>query len=192
LKRAENFVRASWLLSGQPHAAEHLGKIYEKEGKKEQAVNTYELALAVPPDGPGPNLDHDIADRMVARYEKLTGKKPTAETRRLPNGEWTETPAEQLRHSREVKISNDGKRSGSAQFTLLLKEDKTSVRYASGDDALEPLLPKLEAAHYPLELPQDSGAILMVRLDVKCQEKSPCVATLVSPEPPPQLTGTTH
>jgi tetratricopeptide (TPR) repeat protein/transglutaminase-like putative cysteine protease len=206
LKRAESLVRAAWLLGEDTIVAEHLGEIYEKEGKKEQAARAYEFALAVspvpavptrvPPNAPNfptPNLDRTLVDKIVARYEKLMGKKPSPEIRRLPNGEWTQTPAEQLRHSREIKIGNEGKRSGSAQFTLVLKEDKTSVRYASGNDTLEPLLPKLEAAHYPLEIPPDSAAILTVRLDVNCQEKSPCVATLVNPVPPrTQVAGATY
>lgn len=207
LKRAEGWVRSAWLLGEETPTAEHLGEIYEKEGKNQQAAQMYVFALAVSPvpgfatkfptpNMPGmatPNLDRSLVDKIVARYEKLTGKKPTAETRRLPNGEWTQTPAEQLRHSREVKISNEGKRSGSAQFTLVLKEDKTTVRYASGDDTLEPLLPKLEAAHYPLELPPDSGAILTVRLDVNCQATSACIAKVVNPAPPrPQAAGGTY
>lgn len=106
---------------------------------------------------PATNLDHSLVEKITARYEKLTGKKPTTEIRRLPNGESTHTPAEQLRHSREVKVSNESKLSGSAQFTLELKPDKTSVSYANGDDALKPLARKLEAAHYPLEFPRTAG-----------------------------------
>jgi len=205
VKHAESFIRAAWLLGEDPTVAEHLGEIYEKEGKKQEAARSYEFALAVSPV-PGfsskvgnlptpmaPNLDHRLVNKIRARYEKLTGKQPAAEIRRLPNGEWTQTPAEQLRHSREVKVGNDGKLSGEAQFTLALKPDNASVSFYSGDRELEPLVAKLTAAHYPLEFPGESDAILVVRLDVSCHGSATCIATLAPPVVPrPQVTGATY
>jgi tetratricopeptide (TPR) repeat protein len=202
LKRAENFIQAAWLLGEDPTVGEHLGEIYEKEGKKQEAARSYEFALAVSPV-PGfankipslmsstpPNVDRSLVDKIRTRYEKLTGKEPTAEIRRLPNGEWTQTPAEQLRHLREIKVGNQGKLSGSALFTLALKADKASVSFLSGDSELKPLSSKLSTAHYPFEFPGDRAAILVVRLDVNCRSTAPCVATLVAPVPPrPQTAG---
>ena len=206
LKRAESFVRAAWLLAEATEVGEHLGEIYEKEGKKQDAARAYEFALAVSPV-PGfatkvpslsgapftPNLDHSLVDKINQRYEKLMGTKPAAEVRRLPNGEWTQTPAEQLRHSRELKLSNEGKLSGSARFTLTLKPDKVSAGHLIGEDTLQPLTAKLEKAHYPVEFPLDSGAILVLNVDVSCHPTAPCVATIVNPAPPaPQRTGATN
>jgi len=45
-KRAESFVRAAWLLGQDAIVGEHLGEIYEKEGKTKAAAQVYELALA--------------------------------------------------------------------------------------------------------------------------------------------------
>ncbi len=44
---------------------------------------------------------------------------------------------------------------------------------------------KLKAAHYPLEFPPDSGVILVLRIDVRCQASNACIATLVPPVPVP-------
>lgn len=198
VKRAESFVRPAWLLGEQSVVAEHLGEIYEKEGKAQQAARTYEYALAVSsvpifPIGMG-TTPSDVqneyktrADEIRARYRKLTGKEvPLAEIRRLPNGEWTETPAEQLRHSRESKLSNEARLSGSAQFIVTFKPGKVeSAEYESGDDELQPLTAKLKAAHYPLEFPPESGASLVVRVDVSCKPTAPCIAALVNPVPAP-------
>ena len=202
-KRAEDLIQAAWLLSEESLVAEHLGEVQEKEGKSQKAARDYEYALAVssyslvPPlpvavplaPSSSPNDLYDSyktrESELRARYKKLTGKEMAlTETRRLPNGEWTLTPAEQLRRSREVKVGNDPKVSGSAEFVITLKPGKVeSARYLSGDEALEPLTSKLTAVHYPLEFPSDSSAILVMRLSVRCQTSSYCVATLLNPVP---------
>jgi len=196
VKRAEPLVRSAWLLGEDSLVAEHLGEIYEKEGKAQQAAHAYESALAVssvPANSFGMSPDtarayQTRADEIRDRYRKLTGKGvPLAEIKRLPNGEWTKTPAEQLRASREVKVSNEEKLSGSADFVVEFEPEKVdSVQYLSGSDELEKLTEKLKAAHYPLEFPPDSQATLAVRVSVRCQPGS-CVGTLVVPTAQPQF-----
>jgi tetratricopeptide (TPR) repeat protein len=203
LKRAEGLVRAAWQLSEASLVGEHLGEIYEKEGKKDQAARSYEYALAVSsiprfvpglPQTEAMRDDLRQANSIIARYEKLTGKKPSTDIRRLPSGEWTQTPAEQLRHSREVKLPNGAKLAGSAQFLVKFKPGKVdSAERVSGDADLEPLSGKLTAAHFPIEFPSDSGAVLLIRVDVKCETSTPCTATLVDPVPPAtQFAGPTY
>jgi tetratricopeptide (TPR) repeat protein/transglutaminase-like putative cysteine protease len=208
VKRAENFVGPAWLLGEESVVAEHLGEIYEKEGKTQQAARMYEYALAVssvPTSAMGMGttpLDVQKAyqtrtDEIRTRYRKLTGKEvPLAEIRRLPNGEWTQTPAEQLRHSREIKLPNQAKLSGSAKFIVALKPGKIeSAEYDSGDDSLDVVADKLKAAHYPVEFPPDSGAILVLRVNVSCHPASPCIAALVNPVPgptPPHFPGAAY
>jgi tetratricopeptide (TPR) repeat protein/transglutaminase-like putative cysteine protease len=199
-KRAEGYVRPAWLLGEEGLVGEHLGEIYEKQGKTQQAERAYEYALtvtSVPRSTLGAPTDprkayKERVDEIKARYKKLTGKDPSLfAIHRLPNGEWTQTPAEQLRHSREVKLANEKKLSGSAEFLVTFKPGKVeSAEYESGDDELEPLADKLKVAHFPLEFPPESGASLVLRVEVRCQPTAPCVATLVNPVPPaPQFPG---
>jgi len=203
VKRAESYVRPAWLLEEHDEVGEHLGEIYEKEGKPQQAARAYLYALAVSsapgaraleiaPQNEALKAMQRKADEIREHYEKLTGKKPPMmEIHRLPNGEWSQTPAEELRHSREVKLANAEKLSGSAQFIVTFKPGKVeSVEYESGSDDLEELKDKLKAAHYPLEFPPESGASLVVRVEVKCEATASCVATPVNPAPPaPQFPG---
>jgi len=203
VKRAESYVRPAWLLEEHDEVGEHLGEIYEKEGKTQQAARAYLYALTVS-SVPAYSImmpqqteqaHRGGADQITARYEKLMGKKPLLlEIHRLPNGEWTQTPAEQLRHSREAKLSNEGKLSGSAQFIVTFKPGKVeSVEYDDGDDELEPLADKLKAAHYPLEFPPESGVTLVVRVDVSCKPTAACIAALVNPVPgPAQFPGAAY
>jgi len=194
LKQAEEYLRPAWLLGEEAVVGEHLGEVYEKEGKKELAARTYEYALAVnggPAGAPGVPMNDgtralfDRGEQIKARYTKLMGKAPTTQIQRLPNGQWTKTPAEQLRYSREVKLGNEGKLVGSAQFTVTFKPGKVeSAEFDSGDGDLEVLAPKLKAAHYPIEFPPDSDAILVMHVSVRCKVTEGCVGSLVNPVPP--------
>jgi tetratricopeptide (TPR) repeat protein len=208
-KRAEPLVKAAWLLGEDSVVAKHLGEIYAKEGKTQMAAKAYLNALAVSPAATGSTnmgsfmmgaqnevqkAQQKEADEIQGRYEKLTGKKPELRTSvRLPNGEWTLTPAEQLRRSREVKLTNEGKLSGKAQFTVVLKPGKVeSAERSSGDPVLDSLSDKLEAAHYPVEFPPDSAAILVLRVEVTC-ETAACIGRLENPVPPrPQSTAPSY
>ena len=140
----------------------------------------YEFALAVsssfmPSFSPGTSSavpmkpQQTQEERITQRYRKLTGRSPVMnETRRLPNGEWTKTPAEQLRQTRELKLPNAGRLSGKAQYLLVFKPDKVdSPKFTSGDDELKSLANQLKTAKYPIEFPEHSAAILVINVDVK-------------------------
>lgn len=191
-KRAEALIRAAWLLNQESAVAEHLAEVYEKEGRSKEAAREYKYALVasaaalVTPVNPILDTANEIQVRdteIRARYKKLTGKAiELGTTWRLPNGEWTLTPAEQLIRTREVNLSNTGKLSGSARFNIELKPEKVdSVRFVSGEQTLMALTEKIGKAHYLLEFPPDSGAILVLRLEVKCTPESSCTATMVNP-----------
>lgn len=194
-KRAEGLVRAAWTLGEDAVVAEHLGQIYEVNGKKQQAAKMYEYALAVssiPTFVPGGSPTEAMKaqeqqnKRITERYRKLMGKSPVMnETWRLPNGEWTKTPAEQLRQTREVKVLNAKKVSGKAQYLIVFKAGKVdSAEFHGGDEDLKPLESALQTSKYPIDFPADSGAVLEMRIDVKCHPDSGCTAWIMNPVPP--------
>lgn len=193
-KQAEDWIRPAWLLGEESVVAEHLGEVYEKEGRRQEAARSYLNALAISPAPTGIQLFQNDAMKtyqdqtraMANRYRKLTGKEPPLqETRRLPNGEWTQTPAEQLVHSRELKVTNEKKLSGRAQFLVTFKSGTaTSVHYRSGDENLTGLSTQLRAVRYPFVFPPDENAIISVQVDVLCNSGSTCSAKLVNPLPP--------
>ncbi len=198
--RAESFVHASWLLGQDATVGEHLGEIYEKQGKNKQAAHTYELALGAL-GGPvfrmtpqtmvnvplNPAFDasnyEDQRDKILARYKKLTGRTPNLEaTDRLPNGEWTKTPAEELSQMRATRLGKLPNLSGSAEFSIVFAPRRVeSVEYLRGNDALESLADKLKAAHYEVEFPVGSQAKIFRRAQVSCTPSAGCMAVLVPP-----------
>ena len=44
LANAEKYVRSAWMLNQSPEVADHLGQIYEKLGRKQDALKFYSLA----------------------------------------------------------------------------------------------------------------------------------------------------
>ena len=197
--KAESFVRASWVLAQQGVVGEHLGEIYEKLGKKTEAAHAYELAMAasftpVPvsvPNGPvrmalspsNAGAGQSQYNEILARYEKLTGKKPSTEIHRKPNGEWTMTPAEELSRMRLLKLGKVATVSGAAEFSVVFTSGRVeSVRYVSGDEALEPFSDKLKAVRFPVEFPAGSPAKILRVVEVSCHSVEGCNAVLELPD----------
>ena len=186
--RAENFVRAAWLLGQDPIVGEHLGEICEKLSKPKNAARFYELALAA--IGPTKFGAYSVsperqalADEITTHYEKLTGKKPSlGETRRLSNGEWSKTLTEQLMQMRTIDFGKLPNLSGSAEFTIVFTPEKIeSVKYVSGEKSLQTLAGKLEAARYQVEFPSGSQGKILRRAELSCFPASGCMAVLLPP-----------
>ena len=196
--RSESFVRSAWLLGQDAIVGEHLGEIYEKLGKSKEAAHVYELALAA--QGPAtfrmtgistqvplaPSIDANgyraQQEKILASYEKLTGKKPSREIHRLPNGEWTKTPSEQLSQMRTAKFGKLPNLSGTAEFAIVFAPGKIeSVEYVSGEKSLQSLTDKLKAAHYQIEFPAGSKAKILRRAQLSCTPSAGCMAVLMPP-----------
>jgi tetratricopeptide (TPR) repeat protein len=198
--RAESFVRAAWLLGQDAVVGEHLGEIYEKQANRRAAAQVYELALAAQStpvvrmaqssttlsmpivQSPDSNAYRVQRDSMLSRYEKLTGKKPSREIHRLPNGEWTKTPSEQLSQMRTAKLGKLPNLSGTAEFAMVFAPGKIeSVEYVSGEESLQSLTDKLKAAHYQIEFPAGSKAKILRRAQLSCTPSAGCMAVLMPP-----------
>ncbi len=186
MNQAESFVHASWVLGQDPLVGEHLGEIYEKEGKPKEAARLYELALAAagtPPFGiPGTsNPRQTLISDITSHYQKLTGKKPSInESWRLPNGDWSKSITEQLSQMRATKFGKQPNLSGSAEFTIVFAPGKVeSVKYVSGEQSLQALTDKIKAAHYQVEFPTGSQARILRRAELSCFPTSGCMAVLL-------------
>jgi tetratricopeptide (TPR) repeat protein/transglutaminase-like putative cysteine protease len=198
--RAESLVRAAWLLGQNPIVGEHLGEIYEKQGNRKDAAHLYELALAAQEAPPfmtpsptvsvpftpsfDPNDYQDQRNKILSRYKKLTGTSPALEeTRRLPNGQWTKTPAEELSQMRASHLGKLPNLSGSAEFSIVFAPGRVeSVAYLRGEESLESLTDKLKASHYQVEFPAGSKAKLFRRAQLSCTPSAGCMAVLVPPD----------
>ena len=180
-------MRASWLLGQHTVVGDHLSQIYEKLGKAKDAAHAYELALAAsttPVVRMADPLRSDeprekMHDSILARYEKLTGKRPNTSIHRLPNGEWSLTPAEELSRARRVDFP-EAKLAGDAVFLVLFTPGKIeSARYASGDESLKAFADKLITAKFGVAFPTGSSARIACLVTVSCHSPGGCTAVML-------------
>ncbi|HEY1994174.1 MAG TPA: DUF3857 domain-containing protein, partial [Edaphobacter sp.] len=166
LPDAEAYVRSAWLLlASDPEAGEHLGKIYEAEGKKEEALTTYRLTVKSMARPGMPQNYAEMKTEMEARVAALTHggvhEKP---------GPHVEQGGDELAALRTYTIPSplEGQYA-SADFVLLLGDNRAEdVRFVKGDEALKKVTPALLAATYRSPLPEGSKAKVLRRGIVAC------------------------
>jgi len=156
LDKAEKYVSAAWLLGQHGEVGDHLGQIYEKRGKKEEAIHTYALALQ--------------------------GLRPTPETRsRLAalvggDGKVAGVLAKyklELQDSRTVNVGKLTNQPGTAEFFVLLAPSGTgvvpeSVKFVSGEEKLRSYTDALSKADYRFAMPDNTPAKILRRGALSC------------------------
>jgi tetratricopeptide (TPR) repeat protein len=171
LDKAGKYVAAAWGLGQHGEVGDHLGQIYEKEGKKDRALETYELAET------GLRPDPETQDRINAL------KKNDA---KLAN---TKMPTkDSLQSLRSVDLGK-AKETGSADFFVLLSgtpgtpAKAEAVKFVSGDEKLKVFTEALRTAEYRLTLPDDTPLKILRRGTLSCSATTgDCMFVLMLPD----------
>jgi tetratricopeptide (TPR) repeat protein len=179
--QAEEYARASWMLDQRPTIGLHLGEIYEKQGKKDEAVRVYRLAIAS-----SVGADTSGVDDAKARLKQLGEAEVTANNAQIQ---------EELGTLRSSKLANPSNAKGSADFFLLFSSGpgisgpKTSgsriedLQFVTGDASIKSLEPQLREARFDVPFPPGSNARLVRRGILFCSEAiKGCQFTLILPE----------
>jgi tetratricopeptide (TPR) repeat protein/transglutaminase-like putative cysteine protease len=157
LNMAEKYVAAAWALGHHGEVGDHLGQIYEKEGKKDLALRTYALSLSALRPIP------ETRDRLAS----LTGGPAKVD----------DTVAQyknDLQQLRTIDLGKVAKETGSAEFFVLLSRGTGSdatveaVKFASGDEKLRVFTEALRTAEYRLSFPDDSPVKILRRGILSC------------------------
>jgi tetratricopeptide (TPR) repeat protein len=166
LAEAESYVGSAWLLLAEdPEASEHMGKVYEAEGKKENALTTYRLAVKAMGSRQLPPNYIDMKMEMEGRIAALT--KAGVHEKPVPQ---VEQGGDELTALRTYRIPSPLQgQYASADFLLLLSDNRAEdVRFLKGDEALKQAMPALLAATYHAPLPMGSKAKVLRRGIVAC------------------------
>ncbi len=175
--KAEKYVAGAWQLGQHGEVGDHLGQIYEKEGKKERALETYELALT----GLRPIQEtKERVDDLLKSNPKLKdpaagpGKSETLQSRRTID---LGKPPSQINAT------------ASADFFVLLSgaagtpAKAESVKFVSGDEKLKIFTEALRTAPYRLTFPDDSPVKVLRRGTLSCAPASgDCTFVLILPD----------
>jgi hypothetical protein len=171
MAEAERFLTGAWKLRQSPVIGDHLGQLYERVGKKQQAIHSYALALAVPSASAAPA---QTLDRLVM----LTGSPTKADDSiRAVLGE--------LSDQRTVQLPRVASRAARAEFFVLFESGAgaSSVRFINGSEELRNAGDTLIAAHYDVTFPDDRPAKILRRGILDCPASgSSCHFILLPPE----------
>ncbi len=171
LDKGEKYVSAAWLLGQHGEVGDHLGQIYEKQGRKEEAIHTYALALK------GIRPIPETRGRLAA----LLGgeKKLAAEVAKYQD---------ELQEQRTVKLGKAAQETGSAEFFVLLAPGSSGasvegVKFVSGEEKLKVFSEALRNARFKVIFPDDAPTKVLRRGILSCSKATgQCVFVLLLPD----------
>lgn len=157
LARAHRYIDAAWELCKFPAIGDHLGQIYEKQGRKSDAIRQYELTLAT--HVPMPDTRMRLAG-LVGDETKIDGLVSEANPGSLSR------PL--------IKLKNPHHVDGSADFWLLLAPGPTvaAVHFIAGDDGLQSLSDQIRASAFPDTFPGSIDVKLLRRARATCSHST--------------------
>jgi tetratricopeptide (TPR) repeat protein len=179
--KAEKYVAAAWTLGQHGEVGDHLGQIYEKEGRKDRALATYKLALG------GLRPTSETQDRIDA-LEKGDVNGTSSPKNAAKAGDAAQKSREDLQSLWTIDLGK-AKVTGSAEFFVLLSggagtPTKTEgVKFISGDEKLKILTDALRTAEYRLSFPDDTPVKILRRGVLSCSTATgKCKFVLVLPD----------
>ena len=173
---AEAYLKAAWTLNQSPVIGEHLGQVYEQQGKRETALHTYQLAYTASPSRLMPPLP------TGAPVFKRDASALEQDIRRLGGKLESPTFMEDLNHIRTFKLPRIVSGTASAElFVLISPGDKVETKFISGSDSLKSVQHILESTKLNVKFPDDGPTRILRRGIVGCYPSTGCSFVLLSP-----------
>ena len=171
MAKAEKYVGAAWLLGEHGEVGDHLAQIYEKQGHKNEAIDTYAMAMS--------------------------GIRPTLETRgklaALVGGE-AKVPAAIEQHkmalqaTRTLKLGKATQAAGTAEFFVVVTSSPAgakieAAKFITGEEKLKPLTENLKSAKIDFAFPDDVPTKILRRGVLACsKDNGECNFVMMLPE----------
>jgi tetratricopeptide (TPR) repeat protein len=189
--QAEKYVAAAWTLGQHGEVGDHLGQIYEKEGKKDRALETYQLALT----GlrPIPETKDKIEALLKEAHVGTAAPGCPVERSSTPCPAHATTDSnktESLQSRRTIDLGKPPipiKSPTTADFFVLLTgaanspAQAESVKFVDGDEKLKIFTQSLRTAPYHLEFPDPSPLKVLRRGTLTCSATN-CEFVLTLPD----------
>ncbi len=193
LDKAEQYIRAAWLLGQHGEVGDHLAQIYEKRGEQEKAIHMYALSLAAYkplPETRGrlaallapAGEKHDVQkDKPAGKsVKKAAGKIPESTPARpldLKIDEMVKNSRPELEALRTVGLGPLLAESAQADFYLVVGGPGARIedaRFISGSDKLKAFAEKLRDAKVNFTFPDSTPTRLLRRGTLSCAPASDC------------------
>jgi tetratricopeptide (TPR) repeat protein len=173
LARSEKFLQASWVLLQEAASADHLGQLYERQGKKPEAIHAYRLAL-----GARPKMleTKERLEMLGGTVEELVTVKPG----RPPSIVRAKSAVDELSEMRTIPVPTLSQHEGSAEFLLLFSSKGVlESRFANGDEKLKGAESALSKISYKLAFPDDGPERIIRRGILSCSQYTTPACNLV-------------
>lgn len=166
LREAEKYVHGALMLGPSSVISDHLGQIYEKQGRKEDAIRMYQMALAAeqPPAG--------ARERLAALLAPETNIDAQIEAGHI-----------KLKEFETIAVKNTGQLEGTAEFWILLSPPPgpTEAKFITGEPKLARFAKDLQNVTYPNSFPEATQLKLLRRGRLWCAPpSSDCELMMVS------------
>jgi TonB family protein len=159
LAKAEKYVDAAWRLNQQGDVADHLGQVYEKQGKQAQAIHMWRLALAAQ------SSNEDARERLQKAGTPIA--RPI--TRSASLKERPVSAGEELGRLRTVKVPGLPKDTPVADyFVVVSRQGVQEVEIAADADAPKGVKEALRAASFDFVFPDDGTERIVRRGILSC------------------------
>ena len=138
---AEKYLKSAWMLNQRALIGEHLAEVYEKLGKKREAVRICSFALG----SPGLDAEPGTHDKLLEIQKRIgilpQEKQPTA--LKAPNGRMVQVVPDGLSDMRTIKLPAKVELSGNSKialFAVAIENGRKGGKgkYISGDKELSP------------------------------------------------------
>jgi tetratricopeptide (TPR) repeat protein len=154
--KAEKYVSAAWIVEQNGEVGDHMGQIYEKLGRKDDAIRAYGMAMSALRPVP----------ETRARLAALAGGDAKVAV-------MTDKYRGDLQDVSTIKLGKVAKETGSAEFFVMLTPGKTGasaegVKFVSGDEKLKVFSEALKSAAYNLTFPDDTPTKILRRGVLSC------------------------
>jgi len=164
LAEAESYLQAAWVNRQDAEVGEHLAKIAEANGNKEEALRLWELALATYPKYllPGVRITPGAKQKELMEHVETLRKAGTKE----PAGDADEA----LLQLRTVSLGDSGGVTGSAEYRLLLGNGGVVDVDRIGDKDVPGASERIKGAKIAAMWPKGSEAQLIRNAMLNCHD----------------------
>ena len=173
MQKAERYVSAAWVLGGHGEVGDHLAQIYQKEGRKDDAVRTYAMSLS------GIRPANETRGRLAALVGGDAKAGPVVDQHRTD-----------LQSLRTVKLGKVAPAAGSADFFVVISSGSPdgaaridAAKFISGEDKLKPLAANLRDGKVSFVFPDNEPTKILRRGTLSCSgSTNECEFVMVLPE----------
>jgi tetratricopeptide (TPR) repeat protein len=150
---AEKYIGSAWFVRTNGVVGYHLARVYETEGRRDDAIRLYELSLGAA----------QPSDEARQHLSQLLGSDSEIDQR-------VEQRRSQLTDMRTISIPNAHDADGVAEFWVLLSPGPKvlGAKFITGDEVLRPFTKELESASFQGTFPEATEIRLLRRGRLAC------------------------